>query len=38
MDNGTGGTGTFRLDTGASTAASIGAYGGYEPSVQITAS
>ena len=37
MDNGAGGTGTFRLDTGHSTASSIGAYGGYEPAVQIMA-
>jgi hypothetical protein len=37
LDGGAGGTGTFRLDTGASTSTSIGAYGGFEPSVQITA-
>jgi hypothetical protein len=37
LDGGAGGVGTFRLDTGASTTTSIGAYGGYEPAVQITA-
>ncbi len=38
MDNGVGGTGTFRLDTPPSNSASaIGPYGGFEPAVQFTA-
>lgn len=37
LDGGASGTGTFRLDTGTTTSTSIGAYGGYEPAVQITA-
>ena len=39
MDNGAGGLGVFRLDTGPSWNASVsnGPYGGYEPAVKITA-
>ena len=40
MDNGTGGTSTFRLDTPPATGLNpnaIGPYGGYEPAVQFTA-